>query len=714
MTDVTHAPFLDMKQHFLFTPLLPSVPKFFLLAASLMFGLLALTAPAVAETRYVEGSVIVTFKPAATLNDAKAVLNKKSLGFANHFGWLSAKRNRTTGLVRHQTKSTADLIASLKDDPTVESVEPDYLRWVNGAPNDPRFSDMWGLRNQGQTVDGTTGTSGDDVKFVEAWNEATANTNNVVVGVIDSGVDYVHPDLAGNMWVNTAELQSGGVDNDNNGYKNDYFGYDFVNGLSHPDDSGYHGTHVAGTIAAIGNNQAGVIGVNYRAKIMALKVSSDGESISTSAVILALQYATLMKGRGVNIVALNASYGGGGSSTAERAAIQAAGDAGIILCAAAGNEKASNDATPSYPANYRLSNMIVVAASDQDDALASFSNYGTTTVDLAAPGTSILSTKPSTVSVQVGSKSYVSTPITFSGLTSGLSGKLVSCGIGDVTATTTDFPAAVRGNIAFISRGTLTFEDKVKNAMAAGAIGAVIYNNVPGSFAGTMSKAGDFIPAVAISEEDGLAILPSAPTTASLVIAGDYQYLDGTSMATPHVTGAVAFAAMNFPADTVAQRIARILNHVDVKASLQGKVTSNGRLNLLKIVDANSNGVPDWLEATGPNAPVISTSGALPGVVLNDSYSQTLSATGGTSPYTWDVANGALPGGLALSPAGVLSGTPTAVGSFSFAVRVIDSVNAANAKSFTLTVASTPLSINTDPSLTNGKMGVDYHISLVA
>ena len=556
------------------------------------------TAAARPPTGYVEGEVIVTFKTSENLEAAQKALSRHALVFAKHFDLLSARRGKQMGLVREPSRTTAQLIEELKADPSVEVAEPNYLRWPNAQPNDPLFPFLWSFQNTGQNVDGISGTSGDDIKFTGAWNLARPSASQVVVGVIDTGVAYTHPDLAPNMWTNPGEIQGNGADDDHDGYVDDYYGYNFANGNSNPSDSGYHGTHVAGTIAAAGNNQAGVIGVDYQAKIMALRASSNGTDLTTSAIISALQYATMMKGRGVNLVALNASYGGGGYSSAESAAIQAAGNAGIIFCAAAGNESANNNTTLTYPASYRLSNMIVVAASDQNDALASFSNYGSTTVDLAAPGVNILSAAPSgqggIVSLQVKGSSYSADTLTYSGTTSGLTGAVYDCGIGN----TGDFPAGVNGNIALIQRGNLNFSVKVTNAMAAGARAAIIYNNVSGNFAGTLGSSGNWIPSVSISQADGLSIKAGLPATGVMVVGSDYQYLEGTSMATPHVTGAVAFAAMNFPTESVSQRIQRILTHVDVKAGLQGKVATGGRLNLQRIVDTDGNGLPDWWEST--------------------------------------------------------------------------------------------------------------------
>ena len=552
---------------------------------------------------YVEGEVIVTFKPPVTLNAAQQALGNHSLLLTKHYAELSRHQGRHSGLVRAENRTTAELIAELSRDPAVETAEPNYLRWVTGgpAPNDTLFTNLWGLRNTSQLVNGTAGTTGDDIRFVVAWGLARPTTNQMVVAVIDTGVDYTHPDLAGNMWTNPGETAGNGVDDDGDGYVDDYYGYDFADGLPSPTDSGFHGTHVAGTIAARGNNQLGVIGVNYQARIMALRVSSDGNSMPDSAIIEALQYATMMKNRGVGIVAINASYGGGGSNSTERAAIQAAGNAGIIFCAAAGNNTANNDTTATYPASYRLSNMIVVAATDQNDALASFSNYGTNTVDLGAPGVNILSTLPVSQAgtlayVQQGSTTYAANEMTYSGTTTGITATVYDCGLGYPT----NFPTAVRSNIALIARGTLFFSDKVTNAMAAGARAAIIYNNTNGSFLGTLQVTNNWIPAVSISQADGLALKAVLSATATVVSTPDpaqmYQYLDGTSMATPHVSGAVAFAAMNFPSENVTQRIQRVLTNADVIPGLKSKVHNGRRLNLQRMVDTDTNSLPDWWE----------------------------------------------------------------------------------------------------------------------
>jgi subtilisin family serine protease len=346
-----------------------------------------------------------------------------------------------------------------------------------------------------------------------------------------------------------------------------------------------------------------VIGVDFKAHIMVLKVSSDGTSIDSASVVEGIQYAAMMKEHGVNVVALNGSFGGPDYNSSEASAIQAAGDAGIIFCVAAGNSTNDNDVTPFYPAAYHLNNMIVVAASDQNDQLAVFSNYGAKSVDLAAPGVNVLSLLPlaltgNSASVRQSQSVYSAFPLEYAGTapTNGVTGTMYYCNLGNPG----DFPAGVSNNLALIQRGTLTFAAKVSNAMNAGARAAVIFNNATGSFNGTLGGTGNWIPAVSLSQADGATLEAALPATATVFNAPDptqsYQFLDGTSMAAPHVSGAVAFAAMNFPNETAVQRVQRILAHTTPLPGLAGLVATGGRLNLAATVDTDGNGLPDWWE----------------------------------------------------------------------------------------------------------------------
>ena len=243
------------------------------------------------------------------------------------------------------------------------------------TPNDPSYGSLYGLRY---------------ISAPDAW-EIRSDASSVVIGVIDTGIDVDHPDLVNNLWVNEGEIWGDGIDNDGNGYIDDYNGYDFFNdrgiGPGSNSDGHGHGTHVAGTIAAEGNNGIGVSGVAWNASLMAVKIFSDAGTTNTAAIIAGIQYATMM---GAQVT--NNSWGGGAYNASLVSAIQAAQAAGSIFVAAAGNDSLDNDIVPHYPATYNLDNIVAVASTDSFDRLSSFSNYGATTVDLGAPGTGIYST----------------------------------------------------------------------------------------------------------------------------------------------------------------------------------------------------------------------------------------------------------------------------------------------------------------------------------
>lgn len=286
--------------------------------------------------------------------------------------------------------SVEDALVTLNNTPGILYAEPDYqVKALSGGqtiPNDPLFSELWGLNNTGQNG----GTPDADIDAPEAWDIATGS-NQIIVAVIDTGVDYTHPDLASNMWVNSAEFNgTPGVDDDGNGYIDDIYGYDFVNNDGNPMDDHYHGTHVAGTIGGVGNNGQGVAGVCWNVKIMALKFLDSSGSGYDSDAIECIQYAILM---GANLS--SNSWGGGGYSQSLKDAIDAAGNANQLFIAAAGNNYGNNnDINPSYPASYTSENIISVLATDRYDNMSSFSNYGPTSVDIGAPGSDILSCQP--------------------------------------------------------------------------------------------------------------------------------------------------------------------------------------------------------------------------------------------------------------------------------------------------------------------------------
>jgi len=277
-------------------------------------------------------------------------------------------------------------LAAYQADVNVAHAEIDVLLFVDWIPNDTMFTQLWGLHNTGQNG----GRVDADIDAPEAW-DVTTGSRSIIVAVIDTGVDYNHPDLTVNMWRNPREIAGNGIDDDGNGFVDDIYGADFHNNDANPFDDNGHGTHVAGTIGAAGNNSLGVIGVSPNVQIMALKFLGANGSGSTSSAIKAIDYAVA---NGAKII--NASWGGGGGAQGDALylAIQRAQNAGVLFVAAAGNSTSNNDVYASWPANYNLANVISVAATDRNDNLASFSNYGATTVDLGAPGVAIVSTTP--------------------------------------------------------------------------------------------------------------------------------------------------------------------------------------------------------------------------------------------------------------------------------------------------------------------------------
>jgi subtilisin family serine protease len=400
------------------------------------------SAPTATE-RYAPGRVLVQFRPGVTMAGMRGMAASADAAVLREITNRGASAGRLL-VVQSTTATTAELVMAFSSDSRVRFAEPDYVLHVDATPNDTRFAELWGMQQ---------------ISAPGAW-DITTGSSAVVIADLDTGVDYTHPDLAANMWHNPVETPGNGIDDDANGYIDDVFGIDTANADSDPMDDQGHGSHTSGTVAAVGNNGVGVVGVAWQARIMALKfLDSDGSGY-TSDAIACINYAIAEDVAGIDVAAINASWGGGGYSSALRDAINAAGARGIVFVAAAGNGGGDNvgddnDVTPYYPSSYDCANIVSVAATDSADALAYFSNYGATSVDLAAPGVGILSTT-----------------------------------------------------------------------------------------------------------------------------ASDYESWQGTSMATPHVTGAIALCAARFPAETVSQRIARVLNGVDPVPGLSGTTSSGGRLNV--------------------------------------------------------------------------------------------------------------------------------------
>ncbi|HYE87363.1 MAG TPA: S8 family serine peptidase [Vicinamibacterales bacterium] len=302
-----------------------------------------------------------------------------------------------TGLrrLRSRRMRAAQMLSRLRAETDVEFVEPNYVVGVDALPGDSFWVSMWGLQNTGQTISGQAGIAGADIDAPQAW-DVTTGTRNVVVGVIDTGIDYNHPDLAANMWRAPAAFTvtiAGQTITCAAGSR----GFNAITRTCDPMDDHNHGTHVAGTIGAVGGNGIGVSGVNWATSMMGLKFLASNGFGSTANAIHAIDFAIQAKAafagsNGANVRILSNSWGGGGFSQALADAIGRANSAEMLFVAAAGNDGSNNDVWPTYPANYNVANVLSVAATDNRDGIASFSNYGTTTVDLGAPGVGIYST----------------------------------------------------------------------------------------------------------------------------------------------------------------------------------------------------------------------------------------------------------------------------------------------------------------------------------
>lgn len=258
------------------------------------------------------------------------------------------------------------------------------------TPGDARYRDLWAFDNTGQQG----GEPDMDINAPEAWN-LTQGSGNVVVGILDGGVDFEHEDLRDNAWVNANEIPDNGIDDDNNGYVDDIHGANVFqkNGRVEDTSSDSHGSHGAGTIGATANNGSGVVGVSWNVRLMAINIFQGEEGGATSDILAAWDYALMMKRRGVNIRALNNSYGAHGENPgeAEHEMARALNAAGIVLVLSAGNDGANND-EDGDTSNLKTPNAINVAAVNRRGGLADFSNYGRQSVHLAAPGVGILST----------------------------------------------------------------------------------------------------------------------------------------------------------------------------------------------------------------------------------------------------------------------------------------------------------------------------------
>lgn len=339
--------------------------------------------------------ILVQFADDQAASAATTVLRKH--GSKSMRRLRSARRDsplRRMSVAKVADGSSVDsVLARLRSDPNVRHAEPNYLRQALETPNDSRFSEQWALGNTGQhpARGPLPGLPGADIAWSAAADAVATHggfTRDVVVAVIDSGIDYSHPDLIDAMWRNAGEIEGNGIDDDHNGYVDDAIGYDFVDDTPNPMDqkTSSHGTHVAGIIGAVARNARGIAGVGARVRLMALRVlGNNGGTVADIAE--AIQYAT---DNGARII--NASLGSDGRSLTEEQAIAEAISRGVLFVAAAGNDYRNTELVPEFPANFGLDGLLSVAATDRRDRMTEFSNWGRKAVHLAAPGDEIIST----------------------------------------------------------------------------------------------------------------------------------------------------------------------------------------------------------------------------------------------------------------------------------------------------------------------------------
>jgi subtilisin family serine protease len=351
--------------------------KFIYCFALLLFFGVQLTLAQYNSEVFVEGELLVKYKTGTKSASARSMNAQTGAAVVEEFPDLGWQRVKLPA-----DGSIKQALSFYKSSAAVESVQPNFYYHLLNTSNDTRFAELYAMQK---------------ISATSAWDLSTGSATTVVAN-IDTGIAYNHEDLAPNMWHNPGEIPANGVDDDGNGFVDDYYGYDFFYNDSDPiDDAGGHGTHTSGTIGAVGNNSLGVVGVSWNVRLMAIKIYSQNGFDTTSAQLInAYNYVRMMKQRGVNIRVTNNSYGGCGEACsydqATKDAIDALGSTGVLQVFAAGNAGNNVENIPFYPASYTSPSILAVAASDADDNRVGFSNYGAIGIDLAAPGFGILST----------------------------------------------------------------------------------------------------------------------------------------------------------------------------------------------------------------------------------------------------------------------------------------------------------------------------------
>jgi len=559
---------------------------------------------------YVPGEVLVKFKSGAAAYRINTLHKKIGSFKKKEFKGIRVQQMRLPEGV-----SVEKAVEYYKSDPDVEYAEPNYIVHIDAVPDDMYFNNLWGLQNTGQTG----GTADADIDASEAW-DLTTGSADVVIAVVDTGVAYDHPDLSGNIWSNAGETScADGIDNDGNGYIDDCRGWDFVGNDNDPTDYNGHGTHVAGTIAAAGNNGNGTTGVMWQAKIMPLRFLGINGSGTTADAVSAILYANA---KGAHVI--NNSWGGSGYSQALKDAIDASN--AVVVCAA-GNNSSNNDKSPFYPAGFDSANIISVAATDSRDILASFSNYGKRSVDLAAPGSNIYSTIPvfgygSPITLYEEYFDSTSGNLPLLGWSGGGTNSTWSVTSGTGFEGTNSLEDGSGGNYANNTSSwagymtpvtsvkdnkyTLTFKWKGQveqnydyldinysvNGInwdwidyRTGSTNGNFITDSTDSFTEIAEMYDQFYFGFGLTTDttitsEGVYLDNIILSRSPMVISSyDYAYYNGTSMAAPHVSGVAGLIKALKPQLTNLEIKGAILNSVDARTSLSGKVATGGRLN---------------------------------------------------------------------------------------------------------------------------------------